>query len=108
MPFIPDPLSPWDTNSTNSRQRYAASHGDVSDYTHDKSDYQSQPGLNDKTRRTDDPEKDWVWNQQRSNNPQTYKCDECGKMKPVVRRRLQLRSDGSTSKFDVCTDCDPE
>jgi DNA-directed RNA polymerase subunit M/transcription elongation factor TFIIS len=85
----------------NWNQRYAASHGDVSHYTHDKSDYQSQPG------RTGDFEKDWVWNQQRSNNPQTYKCDECKEMKPLVRRRLQLRSDGSTSKFDVCTDCDP-
>jgi len=91
----------------NWNQRYAASHGDVSDYTHDRDDYQSQPGLNDKVRRTDDPEKDWVWDQQRSNNPQTYKCDQCKEMKPLVRRSLRLRSDGSTSKFDVCTDCDP-
>ena len=85
----------------NWNQRYAASHGDVSDYTHDRDDYQSQPG------RTGDPEKDWVWNQQRSNNPKTYKCDQCKEMKPLVRRSLRLRSDGSTSKFDVCTDCDP-
>ena len=87
----------------NWNQRYAMSHGDSSGYTQDNEDLQRNP--NDNGHLSDDVEKNW---ERTTNNRQTYKCDQCGGMKPIVRRRLRLRSDGSTSKFDVCTDCETE
>jgi len=34
-----------------------------------------------------------------------HRCEQCGADKPFVKRRLQMRSDGSTTPFDICTDC---
>ena len=34
-----------------------------------------------------------------------HQCDNCGEMKPYVKRKLMMRHDGSKDPFDICTDC---
>ena len=85
--------------------RYAMNHYNHSGYTQDNEDLQRPPNGNGHFG-------DDVENHRRDKrtliNPKTYKCDQCGDMKPIVRRRIRVRSNGSTFKFDVCTDCETE
>ena len=87
----------------NWNQRYAINHYNHSGYTQDNEDLQRSPNGNG--HFSDDDEKH---PERTPNNTKTYKCDQCGDMKPIVRRRIRVRSNGSTFKFDVCTDCETE